>query len=181
MKTSGVQLFIQQDNSFKYINNSDLLPLIEGKNYYYTKGSWTRDKNILYLNSYSDSLIEDSVTITDFKTNGLQSSFTFFSPEGDTIHFYWVNKNNELIAGRFHSSFKSIEITVNQGDTLTFSFVLGYAPFTIITPGSDNRNYNIYLQRMFYGGHFNSSKFLIKRNKLRDINTREKYKKMKSE
>ena len=118
---------------------------------------------------------KESISIIDSKTNSPKSSFTFFSPEGDTLPFNRVDKNNRNIAWIVHSNYKSGEFDVNQGNSLTFWFDYGYSPSTIKISKSDNRNYNIYLQREFLSKHFNDAKFLIKRNKLIELATKEKY------
>ncbi len=173
------KLFIKDDKSFNYINEGFLLS-IKGENYYYTAGSWTTYQDTLYLDSYSDAIIKDTISIIDSKINSLKSSFTFFSSEGDTLSFFRVDKNNKNIAWIFHSSYMSDQFDVNQGDSLTFWFYSGYPPATIIISKNDNRNYNIYLQRKFLSSHFNNTKFLIKRNKLIELATKEKYLQLKN-
>ncbi len=167
-------LNIKEDKSFYYINEG--LPLyIKGEYFYYTIGSWTKQDDTLFLNSYSVPITKDTASITDNKINSLKSTFTFFSPEGDTLPFNRVDKNSNNLAWIVHSNYKSGEYDVKQGDSLTFWFDYGFSPATIIILKSDNRNYKIRLQRKFLSAHFKSSKFLIKKNKLIELATREKY------
>jgi hypothetical protein len=134
----------------------------------------------LYLNSYSDSATKDSFLVRDIKTKALESSFTFFSADGDTLPFFEVIKNNKLLAAIVHSRYNSLAFTATQGDTLIFSFSYGYRPLTFIITKNDNRNYNIYLQREFHSGRFKNTKFLIRRNKLVEISTNESYARIKN-